>query len=470
MKKLLLSTLAVASLFAANNQSDLQKEIKTLKAQIQKLQKQVKENRKIALNADKKASPFASNDHLFWKYSLQTNFDFIEYKLQNGDKKTNNILSNRVALDAVAKPNDNLKGNLRLVAYNIFGMSSQTPTYDNSNWTASETPDDTNLRVQEAYFNYFFGDGKYMLSTGRRPSTEGYPANLRDNVRAESPIAHLVNMEFDGFSFWIRNDFFADANDKFSDWGTNLKFCLGRGYSSSTGKWPSDGSPAYSKDGKKITDFGGFLLVPYNDGQYSVWWEQIWAWNVKGMRNGGNDTNLSNDYMDDLGSFMGTNIIFKASGIGDGISDFWDDSKAFISLAYTKTNPKNKQHPMLGSTDSKSGWSIWIGADFPTLSDEGSDRWGFNFVHGSKYYRAMTWGEDTLIGSIAATRGNAYEVYYHHYLLDNLTAGIRATYIKYSYTGSNAFFGDYSTPVKVKDNPNAIKSAADIRAYIKYSF
>ena len=467
MKKLLISSLAIASLFASNNDSNLQKEIQSLKEKISQLEKKVKENRNLALTADKKASPFAANDHLFWSYSLQTNFDFVEYKLSNDDKQANNILSNRVALDAVAKPNDNLKGNLRLVAYNIYGMNTgaQHIAYDNSNWTASETPDDTILRVQEAYFNYFFGDGKYMLSTGRRPSTEGYPANLRDNVRAESPIAHLVNMEFDGISFWIKNDFFADLNDKFSDWGTNLKFCFGRGYSSSTGKF----SPTpYGKDTHKITDFGGFLLVPYNDGQYSIWWEQIFAWNMKGMNNNNTPTDTSDDYMDDLGSLLGTNVIFKADGIGDGISDFLDDTKAFISWAYTQTDPKSGKR-MLGASDSKCGWSIWVGADFPANEDT-SDRWGFNFVHGSKYYRAMTYGEDTLIGSIAATRGNAYEVYYHHYLLNNLTAGIRATYIKYDYTGSNAFFGDYSTPVDVDDVPNAIKHAMDIRAYIKYSF
>ena len=468
MKKLLISAIGVVSLFASNSNISLQKEIQTLKAKIAKLEKQIKENKNLALNANKKASPFAANDHLYWSYSLQTNFDFLKYKLSDGDKQTNNILSNRVALEAVAKPNDNLKANLRLVAYNIYGMNTGAANlaYDNSNWTASETPDDTILRVQEAYFNWFFGDGKYMLSTGRRPSTEGYPANLRDNVRAESPIAHLVNMEFDGISFWIKNDYFADLSDKFSDWGTNLKFCFGRGYSSSTGKF----SPTpYGKDTHKITDFGGFLLVPYNDGQYSVWWEQIWAWNVKGMVNVGNDNNMSNDKMDDLGSFMGTNVIFKADGIGEEISDFLDNSKAFISFAYTKTNPKSNKK-MLGSYDSKSGWSIWIGGDFPA-SEDTSDRWGFNFVHGSKYYRAMTWGEDTLIGSIAATRGNAYEVYYHHYLLDNLTAGIRATYIKYNYSGSNAFFGDYSTPLDVdKTNQTVIKNAMDIRAYIRYSF
>ncbi len=461
MKKLLLSSMVVASLFAAESNTDVQKEINSLKAQIEKLQKQVNSNKDLAQSAYKKAAPFAANDHLFWKYSLQTNFDFIQYKLQNGKKQTNNILSNRVALDALAQPNENLKGNLRLVAYNIYGMNNgmAQPAYDNSNWTASETPDDTNLRVQEAYFNYFFGDGKFMLSTGRRPSTEGYPANLRDNVRAESPIAHLVNMEFDGFSFWMRNDFFAGLNDKFSDWGTNLKFCFGRGYSSSVGKFGT--STSYAKDTHHITDFGGFLLVPYNDGQYSVWWEQIWAWNMKGY-------NKSNQF-DDLGNFMGSNVIFKAEGIGDGISDFLDDSKTFLSLAYTKTNPKSGKQ-MLGNSDDKSGWSVWVGADFPTLSDEGNDRWGFNFVHGSKYYRAMTYGEDTLIGSIAATRGNAYEVYYHHYLLDNLTAGLRATYIKYDYTGSNGFFGMGSNPAKVEDTPNAVKSATDIRAYIRYSF
>ncbi len=465
MKKLLVSTLAIASLFAANSNNELQKEIEALKAKIAKLEKQVKENKKLALTADKKASPFAANDHLYWSYSIQTNFDFIKYKLNDGDKKTNNILSNKVALEAVAKPNDNLKGNLRLVAYNIYGMNigQENPAYDNSNWTASETPDDTILRVQEAYFNWYFGDGKFMLSTGRRPSTEGYPANLRDNVRAESPIAHLVNMEFDGISFWIKNEFFSDLSDKFSDWGTNLKFCFGRGYSSSIGKFNQAGTP-YAKDGHKITDFGGFLLVPYNDGQYSVWWEQIWAWNVKGYNQ---DTN---EPLDDLGSFMGTNIIFKADGIGDGISDFLDDSKAFISWAYTKTDPKSNKR-MLGSYDSKSGWSIWIGGNFPA-SEDSNDRWGFNFVHGSKYYRAMTWGEDTLIGSIAATRGNAYEVYYHHYLLDNLTTGIRATYIKYNYSGSDGFFGDYGAPLDVdKPTPQpVVKDAMDIRAYIRYSF
>ena len=192
MKKILLSTLAVRALFAANNAD--------LEAKIKNLEKQVAELKKMAITNQQKINPIAANNHLFWSYDLRSSVDFIQYKLSNGDKKANNVLSNRVTLTGVAKPSDNLKATLKLEANNIFGMSGQddmAQMYDNSNWTANETPDDTTLRVKEAFFNYFFGeDGQYMFSAGRRPAVGGYPANLRENDPATSPVAHLVNMEF----------------------------------------------------------------------------------------------------------------------------------------------------------------------------------------------------------------------------------------------------------------------------------
>ena len=461
MKKLLLSTLAIGSLFATTNE-ELLKQIEALKAKIQQLEKQVQKNaktaeesKKIAINAKKKAAPIVANDHLYWSAELRSSFDYINQKTKSGKIYANNVLSNRVRLKAVAKPSDNLKFNLEIQANNLYGMNNPAQ-FDNSNWTANETPDDTTIRVKEAYFNYFFGeDGEYMFSAGRRPSTEGYPANLRADERAKSPIAHLVNLEFDGFSLWFKNEALAKLSDKFEDWGTNIKFCFGRGYQSSNGKFAANGA-SYSKDNFPNMDMGGFLLVPYNDGQYSIWWEQIWGWNVQGYQG----TTLT-----DVGNMMGSNIIFKADGIGDGISDFLDDSKAFISFAYTRTSPDAGKR-MLGSYDSKNGYSIWIGGDFPTFSDEGNDRWGVNLIHGSKYYRAMTYGEDTLVGSIAAVRGNAYEVYYHHQIIPNLKAGVRFTYLDYNYAGSEAFFGDFGNP----DQADYIDRAYDLRAYIKYDF
>jgi hypothetical protein len=333
------------------------------------------------------------------------------------------------------------------------GAQPTTLGWDNSNWTGNETPDDTTLRVKEAFFNYFFGeDGQYMFSAGRRPAVGGYPANLRENDPATSPVAHLVNMEFDGFSLWIKSDAMGSLGE---DYGTNIKFCFGRGYSSNQGKFNQTGI-AYSKSDLPSMDLGGFLLIPYNDDQYSVWWESIYAANVQGSVD-------QKGTMDNLGNFFGNNIIFKADGVGDEISDFLDDTKAFVSVAWTTTKPDSGKS-MLGSTDSKTGYSLWIGADMPFGED--GDRMGVNVVHGSKYYRAMTYGEDTLAGSIAAVRGTALDAYYNTSLTEHLTANFRATYFAYTDAGSEAFFGTGGKP----DQADYVETATDLRAYIRYNF
>jgi len=477
MKKLIVSALAVGALFAQPNEA-IQKQIEELKAKIKQLEKMVQENQQMALENQKKVNPIAANDHLFWNFDLRSTYDFIDYELTNGNKKTNNILANRVRLTAVAKPSDNLKATLQITANNIYGMNGNNNAmilgYDNSNWTASETPDDTNLRVTQAFFNYHFGpDNALMFSAGRRPATEGYPAHFRAGDESpNSPLAHLINMEFDGFSFKIGNEIFANMSETLGDWGTWVKICAGRGYSSNTGYFSQY---PYSRDNLKINDFAGVIIVPYDDGQYSVWTEIVKAWNVKGSYYSGQDLNQNGiasaqdpgDYvMKDAGDYLGLNLVLKASGIGDGISDYLDDTNAFISFAYSKTYPKD--NAMLGTREKKSGTSVWVGADMPGAAD--SDRWGFNYLHGSKYWRSMTYGEDTPIGSIAATRGDVYELYYHHQIIPHLTAGLRATYIRYKYTGSNSFFGDDGTPMDVDSTPTAIKKARDVRAYIRYKF
>ena len=454
MKKFLLAGSVVASLFAQPTIEELQQQIQSLQKQLQEVKANVNSQND---RYYKKVAPIVSNTHLFFDADLRTTFDYIYQESTKDDKYANNIFTNRLILSGVAQPADNLKFNLKIEANEMFGMNSNdyNSQYNNISWVANETPDDTNIRIKEAYFNYWFGeDNGYMFSAGRRPATNGYPANLREGDRAESPIAHLVNMEFDGFSFLITNTAMSDWSDKFSDWGTSLKFCAGRGYSSSNGKWPSNGV-AYSKDKLGITDFAGFILVPYDDGQYAVWSENIWAWNMKGYNTSGN--------MDDLGDYFGSNLLFKADGIGDGISDFLDSTKAFISLAVSKTNPFSGKQ-MLGATDGKFGESIWVGGDMPGIGD--NDRWGVNFVAGSKYWRNMTYGEDTLVGSIAAVRGEAYDIYYNKEIIPHLTTGLRATYLKYNNAGSDAFFGVNSNP----NQSNYIKKATDIRAYIRYNF
>ena len=488
MKKVIFSVSVVASLFANPTIESLQKQINDLQEKLKELKtKQEKQEDRYY----KKVAPVVSNTHLFWSLDLRSSFDYIYQQTKSGagytqvtpnpngtvtfsefsqnipsKKYYNNILSNRVILTGVYKPSNNLKATLKLQVNNMYGMnnSAKNSPYNNISWVANETPDDINVRLKEAFFNYYFGED-LMFSAGRRPATNGYPANLREGDKPNSPLAHLINMEFDGFSFKIGNKEFSKLSEKFSDYGTWIKFCAGRGYSPSQGKWPMSGAPAYSKDNLKITDFYGVILVPYDDGQYSIWTETVFAKNMKGYNplhefNEGDDFNAS---MQDLGDYFGFNAIFKASGIGDGVSDFLDDTNAFISFALSKTKPDNGKQ-MLGSMDDKTGTSIWIGSDMPA-GEKG--RFGFNFVRGSKYWKSMTYGEDTLAGSMAAVRGKAYDVYYIREIIPNLSASLRATIFDYDYPGSDAFFGIGGAP----DPRQAfVEKATDIRAYIRYNF
>jgi hypothetical protein len=492
MKKLLLSATVVAGLFAAPTIDSLQKQINELQQQLKELKaKQETQNDRYY----KKVAPIVANNHLFWNLDLRTTYDVIKEDVKSGmgyktivpnqdgsvtfkdmgkiDSKTykNHIFTNRVILTGVYKPSDNLKATVKAEVNNVFGMNAadRSSPYQNISWVANETPDDTNFRLKEAYFNYFFGDD-FMFSAGRRPATEGFPANLREGNEPSSPLAHLINMEFDGFSFKIGNGEFSKLSDKFGDWGTWLKFCLGRGYSSTQGKWPYNNDPANSKDRLHNADFGGFLFVPYDNGQYSIWTETVWAWDMKGYNfatpadaanaMAGKDFTVS---MQDLGNYFGFNMILKADGIGDGISDFLDDTKAFVSYAISKTKPDSGKQ-MLGSTDKETGHSVWVGADMPGFKD--GDRFGVSYVHGSKYWRNFTFGEDTLIGSIAAVRGHAFDVYYNTEIIPHLTAGLRYTYIKYDHAGSDSFFGLAGNP----DQDVYVEKARDLRAFIRYNF
>ncbi|RUM56653.1 MAG: DUF3373 domain-containing protein [Nautilia sp.] len=474
MKKLLISTAAVGMLFAQPTLEQLQKQIQLLQEQLQELKaaQQKTSNSSLKKEIDElKASQeeTASNlqkvkqahydDHINWHFDLRSTLDQLNYKTKSGKSYANSVLTNRVQLFGMANATDNLKANVALQATNVFGMngnSGTSLTYQNSNWTGAESPDDTTVRVKEAYFMYFFDDGKYMFSAGRRPTIDPYPANLIVNDTALSnPIAHTVNMEFDGFSFTINNSALPEF---FSDYGTNIKFCAGRGYSANQGQYSANGAP-YSRNDKLNTNFGGFLLTPYTDGQYTVEWQNFYASNVMGYTKAGDTTS-----MDNLGDALVSNLIFKANGIGgDDASDFMLDTQAFISLAYSKTMP-DAGKKMLGSSSNKNGYSIWIGASMDGFGD--SDTWGINYVHGSKYFRPFTYAEDTLAGSIAAVRGDAFDIYYNKQIVEHLSAQLRGTYFNYKYAGSNAFFGENGNP----DASDFVKHASDIRAYIRYQY
>ncbi|OHE11581.1 MAG: hypothetical protein A2329_09365 [Sulfurimonas sp. RIFOXYB2_FULL_37_5] len=201
----------------------------------------------------------------------------------------------------------------------------------------------------------------------------------------------------------------------------------------------------------------------------------------------GNMDDTWNINMTDVGDLTGWSLSLQVNGIGNGISDFLDDSIFFISYAGSKTDPKGTHGTMLsnagaggaditemlGSTKSETGYSYYAGLQVPGFMT--GQRAGFEYNHGSKYWRSFTYGEDTLVGSKLSTRGDAYELYYTLPIVGkNLTAQLSYVYIDYDYSGSDMFFDSTGTPMTqaqaAANGLSFVESASNIRASIRYRY
>ncbi|MDD3462512.1 MAG: DUF3373 family protein [Sulfurospirillaceae bacterium] len=490
VKKFLLPiTLLVGINSCVFAQDDLRAEIEALKKQMAELKDA---QSKINIDALKKqiseVKAHDAGDNIKFDIDFRTAYDIVDYKIKNASDQSNNIWSNKLRLGMASSPADNLVFKGALQVNKVFGNNSgaTTASYQNFDWYSSQTPDDSSVRLAEAYFLYFGNnDGKipYTASFGRRPSIDGFMTNLReDNDSPSSPIGHNINMEFDGASFKFDLDKVSGVS------GMYFKLCLGRGNSNTSGKY-SDNTTSLkyidnSTDSPNM-DLIGIIGQLYDNGQYKVLANYFQAFNVMGYQYIGATPSVRTaaGRFSDVGDMSGGALSLQINGIGDGISDFLDDTTAFVSFAFSKTDPQGTSstaggvtapNQMLGSNNSEVGTSYYMGIQIPDMLSDG--RIGFEYNHGSKYWRSFTYGEDTLIGSKLAARGDAYEIYYNKPLVGkNLTMQLRYTYVDYDYTGSDGFFGNASgTPLTMTEaiaqGRNPVESASNIRMYLRYRY
>ncbi len=493
--KRLISPALIGMLFMAANVNaedmSLKKEIEQLKAQMQELKKAQEKINITALRKElSEVKAHDGHDNIKWNVDFRTAYDYISYKHASGKKDTNGVLTNRLWLNMAFAPNPNLAFFGTLAYYKTYGQQvGATQGFNYFDWIVNESANPSDeLRVKEAYWLYrnntFLGkDIPWTASIGRRPSTDGSLANYREDQRAKSPMADIINMEFDGASLgW-------DIENVTNVSGMYFKICLGRGMSNVNSRYygisanttgaggsyiVNPNATDYSKiDGFKNTDLAGFIFKPYDDGQYSVSTTWFKAYNLPGMVFAGMSGTTPTYNFEQTGDMTGGAIDFIADGIGDGISDFLDSTVAFASFAYSKSHPKNGL-AMFGSTDSQTGTNIYIGANWPCQLMSNA-RIGVEYNHGSKYWRSFTYSEDTLAGSKLATRGDAYEIWINKDLMGKkFTAQLRYTYMDYKYTGSNAFFGDGGTPMTMDEaqayGMDPVSKAQDIRLYLRYRY
>jgi len=419
-----------------------------------------------------------SGSHLKFQVDYRFAIENMDYKMVDGTKAKNNaFMTNRLWLDMGYKATNNLSFIGQLAYNKAFGARSgannpASASIEAFDWIANENAYDDTIRVRSAYFLWqdreFMGlDIPWTFSIGRRPSTNGALVNLRDDDIASSPVGHAINVEFDGLSSQFT------LNQKY---GTSVKLCLGRGMSNAAPKFISTPYTDVNNanGGNSNIDLAGFIFTPYSDRQYKVSSMYYYASNLIDAIN-------PNDYTQGFSTVGGmhTGVVYASSkGIGENLGTFLEDTTIFASFAMSKTDPKNGQG-MLGSAvnESKTGTSFWIGTQFPSLlSNDG--KWGLEYNHGSKYWRSMTYAEDTNIGSKLASRGDAYEAYFTEYLVDDiLSMQLRYTYIDYKYSGSNGFFGNTSGTAMSMDEAigagiggSIVDKAQDIRLYIRYRY
>lgn len=521
MKKVvapLLVGAAISSSFASDSAKlkALEQQVELLKAQIAELKADqekitqsgsVQTNEQVENDIKSLKSQLAdvkkhdAGDNIKWDVDFRSAYDHVSYDINGFKKQKNGIWTNKLILGMSASPFDNVVFRGSLAAYKAYGQNNvaQTSYFQNFDWYDTNKPNDSTIRVREAYLLYLgeLGDMPYSVSFGRRPSLDGFLTNLRaDNAEPGSPTGHNINMQFDGASF--KFDF-----DKLTGIpGFYAKICLGRGFSETTGAYSMNMNtmgfnPGYINDeGNPDMDLAGLIVQFFDNGQYKLVGNYFVAKNlmdmdIQGMNVGQMMTPMGMQSVmqpafkfTDVGDMSGGALSFQINGIGDGISDFLDDTVVFLSYAFSKTDPNknmvgaiNPMAPggmgqtsgMLGSTDSKFGSSIYAGIQIPTFWD--GHKLGLEYNHGSKYWRSFTYGEDTLVGSKLAARGDAYEIYYTLPIVSkNLTAQLSYLYIDYDYTGSDTFFGWTGTPMDVDQTPGAIKKAQQFRAYMRYRY
>lgn len=417
-----------------------------------------------------------TGSHLKFQVDYRFAIENMDYEMADGSKAKNDaFMTNRLWIDMGYKATNNLSFIGQLAYNKAFGERSgasdpQTASLEAFDWISNENAYDDAIRVRTAYFLWqdtqFMGlDMPWTFSIGRRPSTNGQLVNLRDDDTASSPLGHAINVEFDG------------ASSQFTlnkEYGTSVKLCLGRGMSNAAPKFTSTPYTDVAKadGGNSNIDIAGLIFTPYDDKQYKLSSMYYYADNLI-------DTVNPMDYtagFDTVGGMHSGTVYASAKGIGKNLGSFLDDTTVFASFAFSKTDPKDgAPQGMLGETQSKTGTSFWVGTQFPSLISE-DGKWGLEYNHGSKYWRSMTYGEDTNIGSKLAARGDAYEAYFTEYLVDDiLSMQLRYTYIDYKYSGSNGFFGDNTgTPMEISNTMgNAsmyVDKAQDIRLYIRYRY
>ncbi|MDR0477702.1 MAG: DUF3373 family protein [Desulfobulbaceae bacterium] len=429
---------------AGASQAELERKIEDLSRQLEELKAQVskqnttinKQNEAISNYGGKVDSMDSMLEEKSEKWDLASRFQFSGdfrargdyYKASNalpsgtsiynaktgqmttaGNQENDTILTNRLRLNMDVKATENIEFKGRLAMYKAWGMESAPdniaggfPVFDGS---TTRTPSDSALRVDRAFVNWNnIGGLPVWFSIGRRPTSDGPPAQLRMNYdeRMATPLAYM-DYPFDGLTLGYGYNWGNDALG-----AGRIRFCYGRGFENGL---QTDTDPLWNSD----TDFAGFNWDVFQQGSRFLNIQVFGAFNLF------NYPSFNSDFVNYAAGFSPS-----AGGYGDRknvgnvyhtAAVYMDKFKAlnyFISGGWSRTDPNengmfNDPFSPTPNTNAENGYSFYAGIRYDI--DQLGLKVGAEYNYGSKYWISFSPGHDDLYMSKLATRGNAYELY-----------------------------------------------------------
>jgi len=372
------------------------------------------------------------------------------------DVDNDTLMTNRLRINMEVQATEYMSFKGRLAMYKTWGMESNPAatlgspfTLDSFNWDGNSTrqPFDNILRVDRAYFNWTSVGGlPIWFSVGRRPTTDGPPAQIRMNTdRMASPIAYM-DYAFDGLTIGYAYQW---PNENL---GTGrLRFCYGRGF--------EDG---LSTNNLNDMDFAGFNWDVLKKGNRFLNVQLFEAFNLVNTPDGINYPNPL-----ELAGILPGNGILDKTNLGNmyhGTLVYMDkvgDLNWFAAGGWSHTDPSGWDeagNSLLTSwwdpLEEQDGYSLYAGVRYDL--DQYRLKLGAEYNWGSEYWIAMTPGHDDLYSSKLATRGQVGEIY----LIYDLPTGealskyaqtfmrLGYQYYKFDYTYSGSWLG---APVDVDE-------------------
>ncbi|MFN4324383.1 MAG: DUF3373 family protein [Azonexus sp.] len=376
--------------------------------------------------------------------------------------KNETMYTNRFGLNLNAKATENVSVTARLMMYKTFGnnddSASTGPFFADRlgvfDGTIGHIPSSNYLNVDRVYASWNnIADEGIWFSVGRRPSTNGTPAHLRQNdprPGTGGAPALLVDYAFDGMTLGWAPDI--DALP-----GAFAKICYGRGYES--------GFSRVTGNSLKDTDMLGISIVPIDTDPLRVWLQ----WN-RGM-NIFDSPSLYASHFASLGmasmaprtnvgdiDWYGIGALGTLKRVGPGELNW------FADFGLSQTHPNDNRNGLgmglltgqigvaEGATD-KTGTALYLGLRYDLPS---KTKLGVEYNRGSKNWITFSPASSDAWTSKVGTRGNVYEIYAIQELDEKPISSRLAKaffrlgfqYYDFRYTGSNNWMG---APIRLSD-------------------